>query len=32
VLTHHLPASEYEKAFDVMSTGHCGKVVLDWTR
>jgi threonine 3-dehydrogenase len=32
VLTHHFSADEYEQAFEVMRSGRCGKVVLDWTR
>ena len=31
VLTHHFHAAEYEAAFEVVRTGQCGKVVLDWT-
>ena len=31
VITHHLPASEFEAAFDIMRSGQCGKVILDWT-
>ncbi|MDJ0790808.1 MAG: L-threonine 3-dehydrogenase [Acidimicrobiia bacterium] len=31
VITHHLPASEFEEAFDIMRSGQCGKVILDWT-
>ena len=31
VITHHLPASEFETAFDIMRSGQCGKVILDWT-
>jgi threonine 3-dehydrogenase len=31
VLTHRFPASEYERAFEVMRTGRSGKVILDWT-
>jgi threonine 3-dehydrogenase len=31
VLTHHIPISEYERGFDLMRTGLCGKVVCDWT-
>ncbi len=30
VITHHFPASEYEMAFDVMRSGECAKVILDW--
>ena len=31
VITHHFPAKEFEKAFQVMSEGQSGKVVLQWT-
>ena len=30
VITHHFPADDYEAAFDVMRSGECGKVILDW--
>lgn len=30
VITHEFPAAEYEKAFEVIGTGMCGKVLLDW--
>ncbi len=30
VITHHFAASEYETAFDVMRSGECAKVILDW--
>jgi threonine 3-dehydrogenase len=32
VLTHHYPAREFDKAFDVMRSGQSGKVVMDWTQ
>ncbi len=31
VITHHLPAAEFEQAFEIMRSGRAGKVVLDWT-
>lgn len=31
ILTHQLPYSQYEQAFQVMSSGQSGKVVLDWS-
>jgi threonine 3-dehydrogenase len=31
VITHHFPADEFEDAFDVMRSGECGKVILDWS-
>jgi threonine 3-dehydrogenase len=30
VITHRLPFADYEKAFDIMRSGNCGKVILDW--
>ena len=31
VITHRMPADDFEEAFAVMATGECGKVILDWT-
>jgi threonine 3-dehydrogenase len=31
LITHRFPVAEYRNAFEVMATGHSGKVVLDWT-
>jgi threonine 3-dehydrogenase len=31
VITHHLPAAEFDEAFAIVEAGECGKVVLDWT-
>jgi threonine 3-dehydrogenase len=31
VITHRLPVSKFQEGFDVMDSGACGKVVLDWT-
>ncbi len=31
VLTHVIPVADYEQAFEVIRSGHSGKVVLDWT-
>ncbi|MGH1349863.1 MAG: L-threonine 3-dehydrogenase [Methyloligellaceae bacterium] len=30
IITHRLPANDYEKGFSIMSSGQCGKVVMDW--
>ena len=30
VITHRFPWQEYEKGFEVMKSGNCGKVILDW--
>lgn len=31
VITHRFDYSEFEKGFEAMRQGNCGKVVLDWT-
>ncbi|MEG1426792.1 MAG: L-threonine 3-dehydrogenase [Oscillospiraceae bacterium] len=31
ILTHKFDFREFQKGFDVMNSGQCGKVVLDWT-
>ena len=30
VITHRFPAEEYEKGFEAMMSGECGKVILEW--
>ena len=30
LLTHELPSDEYEKAFEIMESGQCGKIILEW--
>jgi len=30
VITHRFPAGEYQKAFEVVRSGQCGKVILEW--
>ncbi|NRB70790.1 MAG: L-threonine 3-dehydrogenase [Xanthomonadales bacterium] len=30
-LTHHIPIDDFQHGFDLMASGHCGKVVCDWT-
>lgn len=30
VITHQFDISEYEKGFEVMNSGQCGKVILNW--
>ena len=30
IITHHLPMQDYQKAFDMIAQGQCGKVILDW--
>lgn len=31
VVTHHFPAAEFQKGFEAMQSGQCGKVILDWS-
>jgi threonine 3-dehydrogenase len=31
IITHQLPYTEFQKGFEVMRSGNCGKVVLDWS-
>jgi len=31
VITHHFHYTEFKKAFEVMISGRCGKVILNWT-
>jgi len=31
VITHRFGADEFTKGFEAMHSGHCGKVVLDWS-
>jgi threonine 3-dehydrogenase len=30
IITHRMKADEFQKAFDIMETGNCGKIILDW--
>jgi threonine 3-dehydrogenase len=30
VITHHFHVDDFQKAFDTIASGQCGKVVLDW--
>ena len=30
VITHHIAWNDYEKGFEAMRTGNCGKVILNW--
>ncbi len=30
-LTHHISIDDYERGFELMATGQCGKVVCDWS-
>ena len=31
VITHRFGYGDFEEAFDVAASGHCGKVILDWS-
>ena len=31
IITHRFAASDFQKGFDAMLSGNCGKVILDWT-
>ena len=30
IITHRLPLSAYRDGFEIMKSGHSGKVILDW--
>lgn len=30
IITHRFPINDFEKGFEVMLSGQCGKVILDW--
>ena len=30
VMTHKLHIDQFEEAFNIMETGNCGKIVLEW--
>ncbi|GAA5216405.1 L-threonine 3-dehydrogenase [Corallincola platygyrae] len=30
VITHRMDVSEFQQGFDIMASGQCGKVILDW--
>ena len=30
IITHHFKFNEFEKAFEVMKQGQCGKIILEW--
>ena len=32
IITHRLPANDFQEGFDAMRSGKSGKVVLDWTK
>lgn len=30
VITHRFKANDYQKAFEIMEEGNCGKIIMDW--
>ncbi|MEM9171870.1 MAG: L-threonine 3-dehydrogenase [Pseudomonadota bacterium] len=30
IITHRFPVAEFQQAFDMMASGHSGKIILDW--
>ncbi|PID89438.1 MAG: L-threonine 3-dehydrogenase [Bacteroidia bacterium] len=30
IITHRFPVDEFQKGFDIMDSGNCGKVILNW--
>ena len=32
VITHRYHYTEFEKGFEAMKSGHCGKVILNWAQ
>ena len=30
IITHHFKIDDFQKGFDIMESGNCGKVILDW--
>jgi threonine 3-dehydrogenase len=30
VITHRLPVAQFRDGFEIMGSGHSGKVILDW--
>ncbi len=30
MITHRMPVSDFQKGFDIMEEGNCGKVILNW--
>jgi threonine 3-dehydrogenase len=31
VITHQFGVEQYQDAFDVLASGECGKVIIDWS-
>jgi threonine 3-dehydrogenase len=32
VITHHFPVDQFKEAFEIMSAGNSGKIILHWDR
>lgn len=32
IITHSMPVDEFQKGFEIMGSGHSGKVILDWNK
>ena len=30
IITHKFPISNFNEGFDIISTGQCGKIVMEW--
>jgi threonine 3-dehydrogenase len=30
IITHRLPVAEFKTGFEIMRSGNCGKILLDW--
>ena len=30
VVTHRFPINDYKQAFEIMESGECGKIILEW--
>ena len=30
IITHRFPADDFQKAFEIMEKGNCGKIILNW--
>ena len=30
IITHRFKAEDFQQAFDIMESGECGKIILDW--
>jgi threonine 3-dehydrogenase len=31
IISHHLPFTEYDRAFEILRSGQAGKIILEWT-